>query len=606
MPDLAIIVPTRGRPENIRKVISAWDFTNAWDHARMVLVADADDPEIEGYRVVAAQTNNFRPGTPVDLIEIPKWLPMVHKLNAAARNLALGGYFAVGFAGDDHLPQTIGWAKTYLTALRELETGMVYGDDGYQGRKLSTEWAVTADVIDHLGRMVPAPVEHMYCDNSMMDLFGAAGALKHLPEVRIEHMHPVAGKAQSDAQYERVNHRDQFAKDRRAYEGWRRAGLDSDVATVRLLRAGLPEVRPELARTSRLSPGSTPRRVDMRPRGAAVGRNFPFPRHFKKIVGATPDVIGLTLADFASMVPADQEIVELGVYQGRTALMMAWGARQGQGAHLTGIDAWDLPGNTYGPPFNQDGSRRWAAHWVQSLGYGRSITLIKSFAADVAAEWTGAPVGLLFVDDDHSYEGALAAIQGWAPHLAPGARIAVDDYEHPDWPGVKEAMDALVAAGIVEPVEVYHDRLAVTRLAEGGRDITLDEKPVTTAITSEGVSPSPYPAVSGQVAMPDQAAVTVDLGTVPTVHPDEVDEMWQTFDGPTEPMPPESDSELSSREPGLRVVVSAGELEGVAEGTMIDDLNLVHLKALAKHRGIVLGARKDKRDLILQALTDGK
>lgn len=608
MPDLAIIVPTRGRPDNVRKVISAWDFTNAWDHADLVLVADADDPEIGRYHQVVEDVCNPDTGvTPMQLIEIPAWLPMVHKLNAASRHLA-DLYWAVGFAGDDHLPQTIGWAARYLTVLRELGTGMVYGDDGYQGRKLSTEWAVTSDVVRALGRMVPAPVEHMYCDNAMMDLFGAAGALRHLPEVRIEHMHPVAGKAKTDAQYDRVNHRDQFAKDRRAYEGWKRAGMESDVATIRLMRAGMPDEAAPQPLSRRLSQGSGPRRVDLRPKGKIVGRNFPFPRHFKNVRGATPDDIGITLADFARMVPADQEIVELGVFQGRTALMMAWGARQGEGAHLTGVDAWALEGNTYGPPFNEEGSRSHARYNVQALGYSSGITLINDFAVNAAKGWGVKPVGLLFVDDDHSYEGARSAIEAWAPHLADGARIAVDDYGHPDWPGVAQAVDALVDEGFLAPVEIFHDRLAVTSLADVIQ--RTDPAPVVTAraITSEGVSPSPYPAVG------DQVAVTVDLGAPSVIVPDgedwpgnivpEVDREMSTE--PVQPkMAPIDEVEGVSRGDAWRLIVQHGELIGVAEKTRIETLNLVNLKALARARGIVLGVRKDKREAILQALRDG-
>ena len=217
MPDLAILVPSRGRPDNIRRVISAWDFTRAWDHADLIVIVDQDDPEIDRYRVILSEDLT---SCPMTLVEVPVWMPMVHKLNQVAKTLAQkqisgpdAGYFALGFAGDDHLPQTIGWAERYLTVLRELGTGMVYGDDGYQGANLSTEWAVTADAVRALGRMVPAPVEHMYCDNSMMDLFGGAGAMRHLPEIRIEHMHPVAldargkPKGETDEQYRRSEER---------------------------------------------------------------------------------------------------------------------------------------------------------------------------------------------------------------------------------------------------------------------------------------------------------------------------------------------------------------------------------------------------------------
>lgn len=584
MPDLAIIVPTRGRPENIRKVISAWDFTNAWDHADLILAVDSDDPEIDNYWDVIAGTRHPETGEPLlGVHTVTEWMPMVHKLNHAAIAAAESmSYFAVGFAGDDHLPQTIGWAQRYLTVLREMGTGMVYGDDGYQGRKLSTEWAVTSDVVLALGRMVPAPVEHLYCDNAMMDLFNGAGALRHLPEVRIEHRHPVAGKAETDSQYKRVNHRDQYAKDGNAYQRWRSSEMAADISAVRALRPGAAEftvepVRPVTPRplTSRTRgvvrrSGPTQRKADM--------ARFPFSREFKEVRGATPDEIGMTLADFATQVPADQEIVELGVFQGRTALIMAWGAKQGHGAHVTAIDPWDLEGNVYDPPFTEADSRRWAEYRINELGYADRITLVQDFSHVVADGWpnsVGKRVGLLYVDGDHTKEGARRDIVSWAPHLAPGAVIAVDDYGHPDWPGVGQAVDELVAEGFLEPIEIYHDRLAVTRLASGEKR--------TTAITAEGVSPSPED----------------DWMTDPEPDPD-LEAEWRRVD-------PDGVAALERSAERLTRVgqVNRYELEGVVAGTPIEELNTTQLRALAKARGISLGARKDKREAMLQALREG-
>lgn len=589
--ELAVIVPTRGRPGNIRKVISAWDFTNAWDVADLILAVDGDDPQVDGYHQILGEFLDGVPHgapSPLGILRYETWMPMVPKLEeAVAHTLAEGRYFALGFAGDDHLPQTIDWAKVYLDQLHELGSGMVYSDDGYQGRNLSSEWAITADVVAALGRMVPAPVEHMYSDVSLLDLMDAAGAVRHLPQVRIEHMHPIVKKAEDDEQYKRVNSREQFKKDEVTYNAWTRTRKAADVATVRALRTGRadePQARAKPRPVRPVQGAKTLRSGPTRRKAAQVmpPSQFPFTREFKEVRGATPDEIGMALADFATGVPADQEIVELGVFQGRTALIMAWGAAQGHGAHVTGIDAWDLPGNTYGPPFNDDGSRAWAEYRIRELGYADRISLVKEFASDAAAAWVTSPeliglgnkpIGLLFIDDDHSYGGARRAVEDWAPHLAPDATIAIDDYGHPDWPGVKEAVDALVDEGFLAPVTIYHERLAVTRLAErvhSQRGLATYEAP--TAITGEGVSFSP------------------------AAEPDEVDDLFS--DQPE----PQADTSVSTD----RNRVSAGELEDVPEGTPVSDLNTTQLRALAKTRGIVLGVRKDKRSAMLQALADGE
>lgn len=604
MPEMAIIVPTRGRPANVQKVIAAWDFTNAWDHADLVLAVDDDDPEIEGYRDLLAtfgahDVDGVRL-SPLKLFEVPTWMPMVHKLNATAQALA-GQYRVLGFAGDDHLPRTIGWAGRYLAALDELGTGMVYGDDGYQGAKLSTEWAMTSDIVRELGRMVPADVEHMYSDVSLLELLQAAGCARYLPEVRIEHMHPIVNKAETDDQYKRVNSREQFHRDRVAYQRWRSHDKDDQIEAVRALRPGRPMVKParqqpagpthnyngrRKVRTVKRSGPSSNRRQET----GGSGR-LPIPRFFRRVRGATPDEIGITLADFASGVSRDQAIVELGVFQGRTALLMAWGAREGNGAHVWGIDAWEMTGNTYGPPFKTGDSREWAKYNVEALGYAGDITLIHGYSQEEAQRWSGPPIGLLYVDADHSYSGAVGDIRAWAGHLAPGALIAVDDYGHQDYPEVGRAVDDLVEEGFLAPVQVFHDRLAVTRLM----DQQDDKGRPAAAITSEGVRPEPEQAQDGPARSGPTEAVSEARG--PAYEP--------VAAGKAESVSlPEEPAATMATEP-LDHPVREGELEDVAAGTEVDNLNMVQLRTLAKVRGITLGYRKNKREETLQAFRDG-
>jgi hypothetical protein len=229
MPDLAVIVPTRGRPESLPRIVDAWSTTGGFDSADLILVADDDDPSVGAYEDAWHQAQFAG-----DMIRAARWEPLVPKLNRAVGFFA-HEYFALAFAGDDHLPRTPGWAKTMVDALREMGTGVVYGDDLLQRERLCTSWAMTSDIVRALGRMVPAPVEHMYCDNAVMDLARLAGCLRYLPDVVIEHMHPVVGKAPMDAGYERVNRPEQYRSDELAYGGWLRRGRAADVATVKAL-----------------------------------------------------------------------------------------------------------------------------------------------------------------------------------------------------------------------------------------------------------------------------------------------------------------------------------------------------------------------------------
>lgn len=233
MPELVVIVPTRSRPEAVSRVVDAWEATGAGDEgAELLFVVDTDDPQCAEYRRQLAG----RPAW-VGAVYEPMWRPLVPKLNRAAISLALGRCAPMlGFAGDDHLPRTPGWVGRYLGELYRLGTGVVYCDDGYQHENIPTQWAMTADIVRGLGRMVPGGVDHLYCDNIVRDLAKTAGCLSYLPDVLIEHMHPVAGKAPSDEQYDRVNGAEQYRRDRAAYRWWKSRDLADDAGQIIAIR----------------------------------------------------------------------------------------------------------------------------------------------------------------------------------------------------------------------------------------------------------------------------------------------------------------------------------------------------------------------------------
>lgn len=236
MSGLVVVVPSRSRPQAVERVVDAWRETGAFaDGAHLRWVVDADDVELSQYVLALELASDS--GAAVSWTVAPVWQPLVPKLNAAAVAEARTSWWeAVGFAGDDHLPRTRGWAAAYLAELRKLGVGIVYGDDGYQGQRLPTQWAMTVDVVRELGAMVPAPVDHLYCDNAVMDLGAEAGCLAYLPQVLIEHMHPVARKARMDEQYRRVNSPVQNRLDRARYLVWRTHTLPGQAAAVRRLR----------------------------------------------------------------------------------------------------------------------------------------------------------------------------------------------------------------------------------------------------------------------------------------------------------------------------------------------------------------------------------
>jgi hypothetical protein len=210
-------------------MLDAWEHTNAFEFARLIWVLDLDDPELGGYEDALKGKSSSRGGY---IAQIGKWQPMVTKLNRAAQLLAQDFPY-VGFMGDDHIPRTEGWAETLLGHLMVRDPAIVYGRDGFQNEKLPTWWAMTSTVVHRLGRMVPADVQHMYCDNAVMQLGRTANCLYYDSSVLIEHMHPVVGKAPIDEGYKRVNRRQQYERDGAQFRAWVRDGLERDVTLLR-------------------------------------------------------------------------------------------------------------------------------------------------------------------------------------------------------------------------------------------------------------------------------------------------------------------------------------------------------------------------------------
>lgn len=239
MADLITVVPSRGRPHAVTPLVEAFFATTTADTVLMVVVDD-DDPTLPDYRAAldVAQAAGRQAGMATGPAK-----SMNQALNGAAVMLVDEATkkppFAIGFMGDDHCPRTVGWDAAYLTALRELGSGLVYGNDLLQGERLPTQIAMTADLVRAWGWFAPPAQAHLYLDNFWLDIGRAAGCIRYLPDVVVEHRHPVARKAPWDAGYDRVNHPDSYERDRLAYEAFHRDnGFARAVEAVKTLRGG--------------------------------------------------------------------------------------------------------------------------------------------------------------------------------------------------------------------------------------------------------------------------------------------------------------------------------------------------------------------------------
>lgn len=232
---MLVIVPSRGRPNNIADLIRAWDATQAT--ATLVVAVDNDDPELESYQKIAAVLHEEY----FQLLVGPR-LRLAGTLNAVAMSRVMRAGTLdtdiVGFMGDDHRPRTPHWDIDVQNAFRQCGHAIVYGNDLLQGPNLPTAVFMTAGIIKTLGYMVPPGLVHMYLDNTWKAWGELTNRLVYLPNTIIEHMHPIAGKAQWDSRYEEVNAGSQYAADERAFNEYCASSLYEDASKLRSLISG--------------------------------------------------------------------------------------------------------------------------------------------------------------------------------------------------------------------------------------------------------------------------------------------------------------------------------------------------------------------------------
>jgi hypothetical protein len=215
IPRMLVIVPTRGRPENVARLEKAREETGT-TRADFLYIVDHDDPEAVEYAKLELNR----------LIILHERLRLGGTLNWAARKYA-GVYDAIGFMGDDHLPRTESWDLRILEALdvgAVRDPRVVYGNDLLQGENLPTAVFMHSRIIQALGYFCPPDQVHLYLDNFWKELGQELNGLVYLPDVVIEHMHPVAGKAAWDERYAEVNSPDVDNSDKAAWLAYRGDG----------------------------------------------------------------------------------------------------------------------------------------------------------------------------------------------------------------------------------------------------------------------------------------------------------------------------------------------------------------------------------------------
>ena len=214
---LAVLVPSRGRPQNVARLISACERTCRADTV-LHFGFDEDDPCLSSNlgELSGRSTALVRPR-----MGLAAWTNELARMNADAPFVAS--------IGDDMVPVTPGWDERLTAACGT--TGMAYPND-LRRDDIPEAIVMTSDIVRALGWMCEPSIGHWYTDNVWADIGRGAGCLAYLPDVIVQHKHPnVPGGDPPDVTYTEAA--SGYAADLAAYQKWRLHGMRADIATVR-------------------------------------------------------------------------------------------------------------------------------------------------------------------------------------------------------------------------------------------------------------------------------------------------------------------------------------------------------------------------------------
>lgn len=181
----------------------------------------------------------------------------------------------------------------------------------------------------------------------------------------------------------------------------------------------------------------------------------------------TPEV-GRVLYDYAVRVPADQAIVEIGAYHGKSTAYLALAAREGGGQTVITVDTWSEDHSEWRSAVAAQIPSPTFEEFTRQLTWIGLIDQVEPHEGEsvhTALEYEQAlndgdvnPIGLLYVDGDHAYEAVMADFDAWKKSMAPEGVIIFDDYNKSN-PGVVKALRELRDTKRIIPLAVEAGRL---------------------------------------------------------------------------------------------------------------------------------------------------
>lgn len=147
------------------------------------------------------------------------------------------------------------------------------------------------------------------------------------------------------------------------------------------------------------------------------------------------------LRDLAKAV--DNDVVEIGCFRGRSTIALCCGV-VGSGRLVHSVDPHRAATGVYGGKFGPEDREAYYRNLLGS-GMAQSAALINLTSAQAASAWNS-PIGLLFLDGDHSYKATRLDVAIWGAHVVASGFVVFDDASDPTG-GPGRTIQELIADG---------------------------------------------------------------------------------------------------------------------------------------------------------------
>jgi glycosyltransferase involved in cell wall biosynthesis len=185
---------------------------------------------------------------------------------------------------------------------------------------------------------------------------------------------------------------------------------------------------------------------------------------------------GLALNRYAADC-AGGDIVEIGSFRGKSAVALATGAIPSR-CQVYCVDPHVEFTGVYGGKFGPQDRGAFYQVMLQT-GLFEKVALINLPSREAARAWRR-PIGLLFVDGDHSFRGVKGDFDAWDPHVCLGGIIAFDDATDPAV-GPANLIDQILASGRYAALETVGKVRFLRKVSSAGVFRSADKKRILVA-----------------------------------------------------------------------------------------------------------------------------